>query len=204
MGFYSRVIFPYVCDLTLNRPFVAEQRKKLLAGVHGEILEIGFGTGLNLPHYPQSVQKITTVDPITGVNRLAEKRIRQSAIAVSHQRLRAERLPFVDASFDCVVSTFTLCSISDVSRAIAEAYRVLRTNGQFVFLEHGLSPESKVQKWQRRLNRIQMLIGDGCHLIRDMRALIVGQPFRSVECEEFYLDKTPKTHGYLFRGSAFK
>jgi ubiquinone/menaquinone biosynthesis C-methylase UbiE len=204
LGLYSQAIFPYVCDLTLDQPHVAAQRKKLLAVSRGKVLEIGFGTGLNLPHYPRSVHNITTAEPNRGMHRLATRRIRQSAIAVSHRRLTGERLPFAEASFDCVVSTFTLCSINDVEGAIGEIYRVLNPEGMFLFLEHGLSPEPQVQKWQHRLNWLQTLIGNGCRLNRAMPTLIAAQPFRLVECEKFYLDKTPKTHGYLFRGTALR
>ncbi len=204
MAFYSRVVFPYICDFNLNQPLVALRRKKLLACVEGNILEIGVGTGLNLPHYPKGIHKITAIDPNLGMHRLAAKRVRQSGIAVDHRRLSGERLPFDDATFDCVVSTFTLCSIDDVQKAVGEVYRVLKPSGRFLFLEHGLSPEPKVQKWQHRLNWLQKLVGDGCRLNRDIPALIAEQPFRSIECERFYLERTPRTHGYLFEGSGTK
>jgi ubiquinone/menaquinone biosynthesis C-methylase UbiE len=136
----------------MKRPFIAKHRQGLLAHAYGKVLEIGFGTGLNLPHYPEQVRKITTVDPNIGMNRLAQKRIEQSGIEVDQRILRGERLPFEDGTFDCVVSTFTLCSIEKVNQAVAEIYRVLKANGRYLFLEHGLSPEPAVQKWQRRLN----------------------------------------------------
>ena len=100
MGFYSRFIFPRLCDLLLSQPFVAEQRKKLLAAVHGEVLEIGFGTGLNLPHYPQEIRKITAVDPNAGMHRRALRRIEQTGIDVRHHQLSSEQMPFDDAQFD--------------------------------------------------------------------------------------------------------
>jgi ubiquinone/menaquinone biosynthesis C-methylase UbiE len=108
------------------------------------------------------------------------------------------------APLDCVVSTFTLCSIDDIGKALSEVYRVLKKGGKFLFLEHGLSPQLNVQKWQHRLNRLQMRLAGGCHLDRNMRALIAGQPFASIEMDEFYLEKIPKTHGYLYRGIATK
>src|SRR5205814_1616011 len=112
----------------------------------------------------------------------------------------AERLPFDDGTFDCVVSTFTLCSINDVEKALAEAYRVLKSRGLFLFLEHGLSPEPKVQKWQRRLNWLQRCLGDGCRLERNIRQLVAAQPFTAVKIAQCYLTRCPKTHGYLYRG----
>ena len=204
MGFYSQVIFPRLCDLLLNRPFVAKHRQHLLATACGDVLEVGFGTGLNLPHYPARVKRITTVDPNTGMHRLAQRRIRQSKIEVDHRVLSGERLPFDGGTFDCAVSTFTLCSIGDVGQALSEVYRVLKPGGRLLFLEHGLSPEPSVQKWQRRLNWLEMWLADGCHLDRDMRELVAARPFSSVEVQEFYLERTPKTHGYLYRGIASK
>ena len=204
MGFYSQVIFPRLCDFLMDRPFLAKHRQQLLAAVYGEVLEIGFGTGLNLPHYPAQVGKITTVDPNAGMHRLAQRRVRRSKVEVDRRVLSGERLPFEGDRFDCVVSTFTLCSIGDVGQALGEVYRVLRPSGRFLFLEHGLSPEPNVQKWQRRLNWLEKRLADGCHLDRNMKELVAARPFSSVEVEEFYLERTPRTHGYLYRGSASK
>ncbi len=200
MGFYADVIFPYLCDLFLDRPHVAEQRRALLAGAAGDVLEIGFGSGLNLAHYPAAVHQVTAVDPSPGMRRRARKRIEQSGRPVDQRLLGGERLPFGAAAFDCVVSTFTLCSIPDVRRALAEVYRVLRPGGRFLFLEHGLSREPRVQRWQRRLNGLEQWLAGGCRLDRDIKALVTELPFSSVEVKESYLPKTPRTHGYLYRG----
>ncbi|MCB9924888.1 MAG: class I SAM-dependent methyltransferase [Planctomycetaceae bacterium] len=204
MGFYSRTIFPWLCDLALDKPFVAKHRRELLSEVSGEILEIGFGTGLNLSCYPEEVHKITVVDPNAGMHRRAQRRLRQSDIEVDKRILSSEELPFEEATFDCVVSTFTLCSIRQVERALEEVFRVLKPEGRFLVLEHGLSNNSEVQKWQRWLNGPQQLFGDHCQLVRNIRELVAKQPFRSVELDEFYLEKTPKTHGYIYRGVAIK
>jgi ubiquinone/menaquinone biosynthesis C-methylase UbiE len=204
MGFYAQVIVPLLCDFGLDRPFVARYRRELLSHASGNILEIGFGTGLNLPHYPAHVRKVTTVDPNVGMYRRARRRIKQAGVEVDQRLLGGERLPFEDNRFDCAVSTFTLCSIEDVGQALAEVYRVLKAGGKFLFLEHGLSPEPGVQKWQRRLNWLQVRLAGGCHLDRDMRALVSAQPFASVRIDEFYFEKTPKTHGYMYRGIATK
>src|SRR4051794_16385204 len=167
----------------MNRPLVAQHRRQLLATVGGDVLEVGFGTGLNLPHYPAQVKRITTVDPNTGMHRLAQRRIRQSKFEVDQRVLSGERLPFDDGTFDCAVSTFTLCSIDDVSEALSEVYRILKPGGRLLFLEHGLSPEPNVQKWQRRLNWLEMRLADGCHLDRDMRELVAALPFSTVEVQ---------------------
>jgi ubiquinone/menaquinone biosynthesis C-methylase UbiE len=204
VGFYAHVLFPRLCDYFLNRPSVAAQRRQLLADAHGDVLEIGFGTGLNLPHYPERVRELTVVDPNVGMHRLAQRRIKKVGIAIDYRVVSGERLPLADSSFDCVVSTFTLCSIADVDRALAEVYRVLKPGGQFLFLEHGLSPEPRVQKWQHRLNWLQMRLGDGCRLDRNIKELVSAQPFAAVAVTEFYLDETPRTHGYMYRGMATK
>jgi ubiquinone/menaquinone biosynthesis C-methylase UbiE len=202
--FYSQVIVPLLCDFGLDRPSVAKYRCELLTHASGNILEIGFGTGLNLPHYPKQVQKLTAVDPNVGMYRRARRRIKKTRIEVDQQVLSGDRLPFEDNRFDCVVSTFTLCSIEGVAQALGEVYRVLKPDGKFLFLEHGLSPEPKIQEWQHRLNWLQMRFADGCHLDRNMKEIVAAQPFASVDVEEFYLEGMPKTHGFLYRGMAIK
>jgi ubiquinone/menaquinone biosynthesis C-methylase UbiE len=204
MGFYSQVIFPRLCEFFLNRPAVAGLRRQMLAAAAGQVLEIGFGTGLNLPHYPEHVQKITTVDPHRGMHRLAQQRIAQAGIQVEQRILSGEQLPFDDCSFDCAVSAFTLCSIENVSRALGELHRVLRPGGRFLFLEHGVSPEPRVRKWQRRLNWLEMRLGGGCRLDRDIRGLVASVPFAEIEIDEFYLERVPRTHGYIYLGAAVK
>lgn len=204
MGFYSRFIFPCLCDFVLDRPLVAQFRRELLRQVSGDILEIGFGTGLNLSCYPQHVRKITTVDPSVGMHHRSQGRIRQSEIEVDQRLLSSERLPFEDETLDCVVSTFTLCSIDDVDRALREGLRVLKPGGRFLFLEHGLSPEPRVQKWQSRLNWMEMRLAGGCRLNRNIREIVGRLPFSVVEVDEFYLAKVPKTHGFIYRGTATK
>ena len=202
MGLYSRVVFPRLCDWVMDDPAMARLRGELLSDVGGEVLEIGFGTGLNLPHYPEHVRRITTVDPNPGMGRLARRRIAGSGIAVDRRASRGEALPFADGSFDCVVSTWTLCSIPDAGRALGEIRRVLRPGGRFVFLEHGLSEDAKVRAWQRRLNPIQRVLGDGCRLDLDVESIVRGEPFLEVGVERFEMERVPRTHGTMYRGSA--
>ena len=128
----------------------------------------------------------------------------QTGMEVDQRIVSSERLPFEENWFDCVVSTFTLCSVRNVNQALAEIVRVLKPGGRFLFLEHGLSPDPRVQNWQHRLNWIQMRLADGCRLDRNIKELICTQPFVLVDCDEFYLEKTPKTHGYIYRGRAAK
>lgn len=204
MGFYSQVVFPSICDFFMRQPFLGQYRRELLASVSGEILEVGFGTGLNLPFYPPHVHRITTVDASAGMQRKAEKRIKRSGVEVNQQILNTEHLPFGDAAFDCVVSSWTLCSIEHVDQALAEVYRVLKPGGRFLFLEHGLAPEPGVQKWQRRLNWLEMRLGGGCRLDRNIKAIVANQPFASVHSDEFYLGTFPKTHSFMYRGVGVK
>jgi ubiquinone/menaquinone biosynthesis C-methylase UbiE len=204
MGLYSRHIFPRLCDRVMSDPAMARLRSEALADVGGEVLEVGFGTGLNLPHYPQHVRRITTVDPSPGMNKLARKRISGSGIEVDQRCLGGEQLPFEDGTFDCVVSTWTLCSIPDARRALSEVYRILKPDGRFLFLEHGLSDDPKVQAWQRRLNPLQRLVGDGCRLDLDVPALVGSQPFADIRVERFEMERVPRTHGTMYRGVAIK
>ncbi len=204
MGLYSNVIFPRFYDCVADQPFWAKYRKEQLASVDGEILEIGVGTGLNLPHYPPHVRRLITADPNPGMNQRLQRRIDETGIEVNKQIISSESLPFDEATFDCVVSTITLCSIPDVQQAMGELFRVLKPGGRFLFLEHGACPDPKVAKWQRRLNWLQGIIADGCTLTLDVPDLLATQPFSSVEIDTFYMEKTPRTHGYMFRGTATK
>ena len=204
VGFYSNYIFPRLYNCVIDKPHWSQHREEQLATVEGEILEIGIGTGLNLPHYPSHVKKITTVDPHPGMNQQLQYQIQQSNIEVHQQLISCESLPFEDATFDSIVSTITLCSVADVNSAVNELYRVLKPGGRVLFLEHGLSPETKVAKWQNRINWLEGMIGDGCTLTLNLRDLFTTLPFSKIEIDNFYMEKTPKTHGYMYRGVATK
>jgi ubiquinone/menaquinone biosynthesis C-methylase UbiE len=204
MGLYSRYLFPRLMDSMLSSAEIQNLRKSVLADVQGEVFEIGFGTGLNLPHYPSNVTGITTVDPNAGAKRLAERRIAKSSIPVAHRVLSGERLPFEDESFDSVVSTFTLCSIPKVDQAVHELRRILKPQGRFYFLEHGLSEDPGIQWWQHKLTPLNRRIGDGCHLDRNAGAIIQNNGFRIEHLENFYLTKAPRFSGYIYRGTARK
>jgi ubiquinone/menaquinone biosynthesis C-methylase UbiE len=203
MSFYSQVIFPRLLDWSMSTPELSKFRAEILANLNGEILEIGFGTGLNLPFYPDSVQKLTTVDVNPGMNALAQKRLSASRIKVEPQVLNGEKLPMPDNMFDHVVSTWTLCSIAQVENALAEIYRVLKPGGTFIFIEHGLSDVPKIQVWQNRLTPFQKVIGDGCHLNRNIQALI-EKHFDTVELERFVMKNLPAIAAYTYKGTATK
>jgi ubiquinone/menaquinone biosynthesis C-methylase UbiE len=204
MGIYSRLVFPHLCDWAMRTPRIARLRREVLSEVDGEILEIGFGTGLNLEHYPERVGHLTAVDPGIGMSRLARRRIARSRIGVDLRVQTAEELPFEDGSFDCVVSTWTLCSIPEVDRAMSEVFRVLKPGGRYVFLEHGLSDYPGVQRWQHRLTPLQRRLADGCRLDLDVEALIREGPFRDLRIERFLLEGTPRLVGSMYRGLALK
>lgn len=182
----------------------ARYRKAMLLHAQGDILEIGFGTGLNLPFYPEHVQKIHTVDINAGMNTVARKNRASSRIEVDHYVLNAESLPFANESFDTVVSTWTLCSITNVDRTLQEIHRVLKPAGKFIFVEHGLSDEISVQKWQHRLTPIQKVLADGCHLDRDMEVLIRQAGFRFHSLGKGYAEGVFKPAGYMYYGIAGK
>ena len=203
MGFYSRRILPYLLDWSMGGAMLEPYRRSVLATVEGEVLEIGFGTGLNLSYYPEAIEKIVAIDANPGVHELAQKRIEKTSRTVDHRILNGESLPMADCSFDSVVSTWTLCSIANVEQAISEIYRVLKPGGKFFFVEHGLSREPQMQTWQNRLTPVQKVIADGCHLNRNIRRL-VGAQFDAVAIEEFYADNLPKLAGYFYQGIATK
>lgn len=204
MGLYSRYVFPRLMELTLSSGQIKKIRSAVLADACGNIFEVGFGTGLNLPHYPRHVTQITAVDPHPGVNARARKRIAESPIEVRHLMISGEQVPIDDHTFDTVVCTFTLCSIPDAQKALRELHRVLKPEGRLIFVEHGLADDPDVRKWQHRLTPIQKIIGDGCHFNRDIRAMIQSEHFRFEKIENFYLHRVPRFGGYLYQGVAVK
>ena len=204
MKFYSQQVFPRIMDLMLSTGEFTGLRKSLLEEVSGEVFEIGFGTGLNLPHYPARVKRITTVDPNSGAHRIAERRIAQSPIEVVYRPISGERLDLPDESFDSVVCTFTLCSIPDENSAMSEMRRILRPGGRMFFIEHGLSTEPRIQRWQHRLNSLNKIVGDGCNLNRIPSTTISNSGLRMDRLDTFYLKKAPKYGAFIYRGVAVK
>ena len=204
MGFYSRVVFPGIIDFVMTTGQMKKRRSQLLADVSGDIFEIGFGTGLNLPFYPEGVQEITTVDINPGMNRRAQKRIAESGITVHMNILSAESLPMDDETFDSVVCTWTLCSIENVEKALSEVRRILRPGGKFFFVEHDASPDPKVRRLQDRLNSFWGIIGDGCNLNRNAEELIQDQHFEITSLDKGYMEKSPRFAGYMYQGVATK
>lgn len=203
MNIYSQFIFPRLLELTMSSDAMTSYRQQLLSKVSGDVLEIGFGTGLNLPHYPEAVTSLTAIDPNEGMSAIATKRIEASNLPLQTRTLSGESLPIENNRFDNVVCTWTLCSIPNAKQALSEAYRVLKPGGKFFFVEHGLSDEPGIQTWQNRLTPVQRVIADGCHLNRRIDRL-VGEVFDGVEVETFYASSLPKVMGYFYLGTGLK
>jgi len=202
---YAQRILPRMMDHVMTREVVEAERPPVLAGVREPVLEIGFGTGLNLPHYPSSVRRLLALDPNPGMERRARPRVQASRIRVEPVSPgEGDRLPLADASLQSVVSTWTLCSVRNVERVLAEIARVLRPGGRFFFIEHGLSPDPGVAVWQHRLNGLHAWVLDGCRLDRDIPGLISGGGLDIEDCRTFYMPDSWKVSGYTYRGVARK
>jgi ubiquinone/menaquinone biosynthesis C-methylase UbiE len=199
---YSKVLFPGAYDFLMRSRHLAERRRHALARVRGRILEIGIGTGLSLDAYPDEVDRIWAIDPNPGMLRRLEAKKDRKRIAVETQPAGAEQIPHPDDSFDTVSCTHVICSLPDPARALAEVRRVLRPGGRLVFLEHGLSPDPAVARWQRRLNGIQRRFAVGCTLDLPVRTLLPEAGFTFEHLEESYLKGESRTHGYLYEGVA--
>ena len=201
MGVYGDQILPRVINWFMAGCDFAPHRKECLKAVSGDVLEIGFGSGLNLPHYPPEVRKLYALDPATLGRRLAEARIAASPFPVEFVGLYGEAIPLNDATVDTAVSTWTLCTVPDVGKALREIRRVLRPGGRFHFVEHGRSPEEKIARWQDRVTPFQKRVGGGCHLNRKIDSLVLEAGFEIERLENVYM-KGPKIGTYLYKGVA--
>jgi SAM-dependent methyltransferase len=201
MGLYAEHVLPRLTDLVMRRPDLDPIRARVSGGLSGEVLEIGFGSGLNVPHYPPTVAMVLAVDPATVGRNLAAGRVAASPVPVQYVGLDGQDLPLATGSVDHVLSTWTLCTIPDVERALREIRRVLRPGGMFHFAEHGRSPDPAVCRWQDRLTPLQRRIAGGCHLNRPIADLITQSGLR-IEALTNYHVKGPRAFGYTFEGRA--
>lgn len=182
---------------------IQRQRREALAPLHGHVLEVGFGTGLNLAFYPSEVTKLTAIDSERMLDRRVARRVTQAPITVELLKLDAgDKLPFEDKTFDGVVTTFTLCSISEVASALAEIHRVLNDAGKYVFLEHGRSDDPRVARQQNFFNPIQKVVGCGCNLNRRIDQLIRGSGLEILRLDRYSMPDTPRMLGEIYRGVA--
>lgn len=206
-SWYSRKVFPKLLQWSMKQAAFGPLRESLLAQASGSVLEIGFGTGANMPFYSPDIESITALDPNPGMVPIARSQLLNPKVPGIHVRwimASGEALPFRNHSFDSTVSTLTLCSIPQVSLTLRELHRVLKPGGRFLFLEHGQSPDRSVRWWQDLLTPYWKQVGDGCHLNRPMGELIQSQSWSVPSLKTFYLPGVPKPFAYFYEGCAMK
>ena len=201
MGFYSDVILPRLCDLAMRNKLLLPIRERVIGAAEGRVLEIGVGSGLNLPFYRPQVTELLALEPSPRLVAMARSAARDASIPVSLLEASAEAIPLDDHSIDTIATTWTLCSIPQAATALAEMRRVLRPGGKLLFVEHGLAPDESVRRWQDRLTPAWRRISGGCHLNRPIRPLIEGAGFRFDRIETGYIPG-PRPMTFMYEGSA--
>lgn len=202
VGFYRRQVLPRITEKLLDKRRIQQLRAEATRSLRGEVVEIGFGSGLNLPVLPKDVRVVHAIDPDEIGQQLAAKRIEAANASVVFAGLDGEHLPLESSSMDGALSTFTMCSIGDLSSALKEVRRVLAPGGQLVFLEHGLAPTPRLAKWQRRLNPFYSPIAGGCRLDLDVERALAEAGFEVVELEHSTLGARPGLSNNIVRGIA--
>lgn len=203
MGFYAEHVLPHMINLACGSRPIHHQRRKVVPLAHGRVLEVGMGSGLNLPYYAaDKVELVWGLEPSPGMRRRARKRLAASPVAVEWLDLPGEEIPLEDNSVDTVLLTYTLCTIPDWQRALEQMRRVLKPGGQLLFCEHGEAPDDGVRRWQQRLNPTWKLIGGGCHLNRPIPRLLEQAGFAISGLETMYLPSTPRFAGFNYWGRA--
>lgn len=192
MGIYREHVLPRIVDKICSMKSGDPYRERVCVGLHGAVIEIGFGSGTNVPFYPSEVQSVAAIEPSDVAWRMAAKRLAASPVRVERSGLDGQSLPFQDDTFDSAVSTFTMCTIPDLPAALAEVRRVLRPGGTLHFVEHGLAPDEKVVRWQRRLNPIQNRVFGGCNLNRQIVDELERAGFTIKEKDEYYEEGAPR------------
>ncbi len=195
MGFYAEQVLPRIIDVACAMGEADDLRRRACAGLAGEVVEIGFGSGLNIPFYPAAVTRVDAVEPSDLGWKLAGKRLAATAVPVRRSGLDGQSLPFADGSHDAALSTWTLCTIPDAGAALREVRRVLKPGGTLHFIEHGLAPDGPVQRWQHRLDPLQQRLFGGCHLTRPIVRMLTDAGFTIAELDVFYEKGAPKPLG---------
>ncbi|MAZ92447.1 MAG: SAM-dependent methyltransferase [Oceanicaulis sp.] len=203
MGFYDERILPNLIACACGARPIEKHRRAIVPQAEGVVLEVGLGSGTNLPFYDAArVERVIGVEPSAGMRVKARRAIARQAVPVELLDASGEALPLDDNSVDTVLLTFTLCTIPDAPAALAEMRRVLRPDGKLVFLEHGLAPDAGVARWQRRVEPVWKRIGGGCHLARPMDRLIAQGGFHIDTMDAAYTPRTPRISGFVYRGVA--
>lgn len=203
MGFYDQVVLPHFINCACGTSPVMRQREKVVPEADGVVLEIGIGTGLNLPYYDGGrVTRLIGLDPSESAWKLAAGRVAEVSFPVEFIGLPGERIPLEEDSVDTIVMTYALCTIPEPHKALECMRRVLRPGGRLLFAEHGRAPDRSVQRWQNRLDSPWATIAGGCHLNRDIPALLQSGGFALQNLQTMYLPKTPRFAGFNFWGSA--
>jgi ubiquinone/menaquinone biosynthesis C-methylase UbiE len=201
MGFYTTHILPRITDVALSGAEFSRMRERATAGLEGDVVELGFGSGRNVPHYPDAVDRVYAIEPSGAARRMAERRLASSSAHVEHVGLDGEHLPLADTSVDHALTTWTLCTIPDVARALGETRRVLRPGGTLHFVEHGRAPDPRVARWQDRLTPLQRRLFGGCHLNRPIDRLLLDAGFELTRLDAHYV-RGPRPFSYMFEGVA--
>jgi ubiquinone/menaquinone biosynthesis C-methylase UbiE len=204
MSFYQDQVLPRFQDKVMDRKDMREIRARVCSGLSGEVVEVGFGTGLNSPYYPPEVAKLSAVEPSKVCIRIARPRIAATAVKVELAGLTGEALDLPSEEFDAAISTWTLCTIPNVDAALGEIRRVLKPGGKFCFVEHGHAPDAGVARWQARIEGSWKRVAGGCHLTRPIGNLVERAGFRLERLDTYYMKGEPKMFGYTFEGVATK
>lgn len=202
MGLWGRAVVPRLTNVLLAPKRTGEIRERVCAGLSGQVVEIGFGSGHNTAYYPAAVSEVLAVEPSDVGWRLAADRVAASTAPVRRVGLDGQSLPLPDAGADCALSTWTVCTIPDAAQALAEVHRVLRPGGTLHFVEHGRAPDASVHAWQQRLDPIQKRVAGGCHLSRPIAELLTAAGFTLTKLDTYYAPKEPKAFGYFYEGVA--